>query len=171
MPRLPVTMVAAMARTGVIGVDNGLPWHMRSDLKHFRAATMGKPLVMGRKTYQSIGRPLPGRETIVVTRDRAFAADGVHVVDGLEAALALADMLAKEKGADEIIIAGGATVYAEAMPFADRLVITLIDLDAEGDAVFPLVDPAEWLETTAQSFPRGEGDDASYEVIVYERRR
>src|SRR5262245_6423324 len=105
MARLPVVMVAAVARNGVIGIDNGLPWRMRSDLKHFKAATMGKPLIMGRKTYQSIGRPLPGRETVVVTRDRTFTAEGVHAVASIEAALELGDRLARDNGAGEIIIA------------------------------------------------------------------
>jgi dihydrofolate reductase len=168
--RIPIVMVAAMARNGVIGVDNGLPWHMRSDLKHFRAATWGKPMIMGRRTYQSIGRPLPGRQTIVVTRDPAFAADGVHVVDGLDAAFALADMLAGENGADELIVAGGATVYAEAMPRADKLVVTEIQLEAEGDAVFPPIDPSQWRQEQRVSYPRGEKDDAAYDVVVWLRR-
>lgn len=167
---LPIVMVAAMARNGVIGVDNGLPWHMRSDLKHFRAATWGKPMIMGRKTYQSIGRPLPGRETVVVTRDPAFAAEGVHVVDGLDAAFALAAMLARTSGAEEIIVAGGGTIYAEAMKRADRLVITEIQLEAEGDAVFPPIDPLQWLQASRTAYPRGEKDDAAYDVVVWQRR-
>ena len=170
MSRLPVVMVAAMARNGVIGVANGLPWHMRSDLKHFRAATMGKPLVMGRKTYQSIGRPLPGRQMIVVTRDPGFAAEGVQAVDGLDAALSLADMIARQSGAGEVIIAGGAMIYAEAMESADRLLLTELDLDAEGDARFPPIDPAHWREVSRLAHPRGEGDDAGYSVVAYERR-
>jgi dihydrofolate reductase len=168
---LPVVLVAAVARNGIIGVDNGLPWRMRSDLKHFRATTMGKPLVMGRKTYESIGRPLPGRETVVVSRNRSFAAEGVHVVDGLEAALSLADMIGSRMGADAIIIAGGATLYAETIGTADRLVITELDLEAEGDAAFPPIDAVDWREASRQPYPRGEGDDASYTVVVYERTR
>jgi dihydrofolate reductase len=170
MPRLPIVMVAAMARNRIIGRDNALPWRMRSDLRQFKAATMGKPLVMGRKTYQSIGRPLPGRETIVLTHDQAFAAEGVHVVDSLGAAFTLADMLGKASGADEIIVAGGATIYFEALPFAERLLITEVDLEAEGDATFPEIDPAEWVQISRQAFARSEGDDADFAVAVWERR-
>jgi dihydrofolate reductase len=167
----PVVLVAAVARNGIIGADNGLPWRMKSDLRHFRSATMGKPLVMGRKTYQSIGRPLPGRETVVVSRDRSFAADGIYVVDGVDAALSLADMIASRMGADEIIVAGGATLYAETIGRGDRLVITELDLDAEGDAAFPTIDRGVWREVSRQAFQRGEGDDAAYTVVVHERRR
>jgi dihydrofolate reductase len=167
---LPVVLVAAMARNGVIGVDNGLPWRMRSDLKHFRATTMGKPLVMGRKTYESIGRPLPGRETVVVSRNRQFTAPGIHVVEGIDAALSLADMIGRRMGADAIIIAGGATLYAETIAMADSLLITELDLTAQGDAAFPPIGPAIWRETSRQAYPRGEGDDAAYTVVHYERR-
>jgi dihydrofolate reductase len=166
----PIVIVAAMARNRVIGIDNGLPWHMRSDLRQFKEATMGKPMVMGRKTYQAIGRPLPGRDTVVVTRDASFSAEGVHVVDSLEGAFVVADMLAAERGVDEIIVAGGATVYGEAMAFADRLLLTEIDLEPEGDAVFPPIDGGVFEETSRQHFPRGEGDDASYEVVTWTRR-
>lgn len=167
---VPVIMVAAMARNRVIGVANGLPWHMRSDLKQFKAATMGKPLIMGRKTYQSIGRPLPGRRIIVVTRDKGFAADGVEVVDSLETALALGQTIAVEMNADAVVIAGGAAVYEQALPKADRLLLTELDLEAQGDAVFPAFSPAEWRETSRIPFPRGEKDDASFEVVSLERR-
>jgi dihydrofolate reductase len=169
MSLLPVIMVAAMARNGVIGADNGLPWHMRSDLRHFKAATMGKPLIMGRKTFQSIGRLLPGRETVIVTHDPAFRAEGAHVVDGIEAALSLADMLGREKSAEEIVIAGGAMIYEQAMAHADRLLVTILDLEAQGDAAFPRIDAAEWEEVSRRSFPRGEGDDAAYDVVRYVR--
>ena len=170
MQRLPVVMVVAMARNGVIGIRNGLPWRMRSDLKHFRAATMGKPLIMGRKTYESIGRPLPGRETVVVTRDRSFTAEGIHVAASLDAALALADELGRARNAAEIVIAGGATVYAEAMALADRLLVTEVDLEVQGDASFPAIDPVVWRETSRKKHPRGEGDDADYAVVAWERR-
>jgi dihydrofolate reductase len=171
MSRLPVVMVAAVARNGVIGVDNGLPWRMRSDLKQFRAATMGKPLIMGRRTYESIGRPLPGRVSIVITRNKTYAAEGVRLVDGLDAALSLADGIARETGAEEIVIAGGATVYAEAMPLADRLLITEIDLEANGDARFPPIDPVLWQAISRKDHPRGEGDDAAFTVVMWARRK
>ncbi|WP_413988410.1 dihydrofolate reductase [Labrys okinawensis] len=167
---VPVIMVAAMARNRVIGVDNGLPWHMRSDLKQFKAATMGKPLIMGRKTYQSIGRPLPGRRSIVVTRDKAFIAEGVEVADSIEAALARGQEVATKMGADAVIVAGGATIYEQALANADRLLITELDLEATGDAVFPAFSQREWREISRVAFPRGEGDDASFEVVSWQRR-
>lgn len=170
MSRRPLVIVVAVARNGVIGRENGLPWHMRSDLKHFRAATMGKPLVMGRKTYESIGRPLPGRETIILTRDAAFSPAGTHQAASLEDAVELADRLASQRGAEEIVIAGGAAVYAAAMPFVQRMVVTEVDLSADGDARFPAIDPADWAETSRLNYPRGEGDDAAYAVVTYERR-
>ncbi|MGJ4855079.1 dihydrofolate reductase [Labrys sp. La1] len=169
MMAIPVIMVAAMARNRVIGVDNGLPWHMRSDLKQFRAATMGKPLIMGRKTYQSIGRPLPGRRTIVVTRDPAFQAEGVEVAASLEAALERGQQVAAEMKADEVVIAGGAAIYAQALPKASRLLLTELDLEAQGDAVFPALPVGEWREVSRTPHPQGEGDDARFEVVALER--
>jgi dihydrofolate reductase len=166
---VPVIMVAAMARNRVIGADNGLPWRMRSDLKQFKAATMGKPLIMGRKTYQSIGRPLPGRRTIVVTHDKGFTAEGVEVADSLEAALNLGQKIAKEMQADAVIVAGGAAIYAQALPKADRLLLTELDLEATGDAVFPAFSLQEWREVSRLPYPRGEGDDAAFEVVSWER--
>ncbi|GLS21315.1 dihydrofolate reductase [Labrys miyagiensis] len=167
---VPVIMVAAMARNRVIGVDNGLPWHMRSDLRQFKAATMGKPLIMGRKTYQSIGRPLPGRRSIVVTHDKAFIAEGVEVADSIEAALARGQEVAAEMGADAIVVAGGATIYQQALAKADRLLLTELDLEAKGDAVFPAFSSQEWQEISRVAFPRGEGDDASFAVVSWQRR-
>jgi len=167
---VPVILVAAMARGRVIGVANGLPWHMRSDLKQFKAATMGKPLVMGRKTYQSIGRLLPGRESIIVTRDAAFTVAGAHMAGDLDAALRLGQERAQAMGADAVIVAGGATVYAEALPFADAMILTELHLDAQGDAYFPPFDMAQWREASRIAYPRGEGDDAAFDVVRLERR-
>jgi dihydrofolate reductase len=166
----PIVMVVAVARNGVIGRDNGLPWHMRSDLKHFKQATMGKPLIMGRKTYESIGRPLPGRDTVIVTRDPSFRPDGTHQASSLGRAIELADALAEARGADEIVIAGGGSIYAEAMPRAQRLVVTIVDLAPEGDARFPAIDEAQWREVSRVAHPRGEGDDARFDIVTYERR-
>ena len=166
---LPVIMVAAMARNRVIGVDNGLPWHMRSDLKHFKAATMGKPMIMGRKTYQSIGRLLPGRETIIVSRDPAFSVAGAHHADSVEAALRLGQERAAAMGAEAVVIAGGAAIYRQALPFADRMILTELNLDATGDATFPAFDPAVWREVSRVAYPRGEGDDASFSIVNWQR--
>jgi dihydrofolate reductase len=167
---VPVIMVAAMARNRVIGVDNGLPWRMSSDLKQFKAATMGKPLIMGRKTYQSIGRPLPGRRTIVVTRDRDFAAGGVETVASLDEALARGQTVATEMGADAVIVAGGAAIYTQALPHANRLILTELALEAHGDAVFPVLPMREWREVSRVAHPRGEKDDAAFDVVTWERR-
>src|SRR5580704_8313057 len=166
---VPIIMVAAMARNRVIGVENGLPWHMRSDLKQFKVATMGKPMIMGRKTYQSIGRPLPGRRTIVVTRDKDFAAEGVETAASLEAAIERGQVVAGEMGADGLIIAGGAAIYAQALPYADRLILTELALDAKGDAVFPAIASRDWREVSRVAHLRGEKDDASFEVVTWER--
>ena len=133
--------------------------------------TLGKPLVMGRKTYESIGKPLPGRETVVVTRDPRFAAPGVHVAHSLEAALAIAAERAKAMGAREVVIAGGGEIYAEAIGKADRLAIVEVDLAPEGDAFFPAVDPTVWRETRRERGARGPGDDADFTFVDYVRRR
>ena len=122
-----VALIAAVARNGVIGAGDALPWRLSSDLKHFKALTMGKPLVMGRKTFQSIGRPLPGRAIIVVTRDEGFAADGVEIARDIEAALRLAEAKACAAGADEIIVAGGGEIYAQTIARAGRLYVTEVD--------------------------------------------
>jgi len=168
--RHPLVIVVAVARNGIIGRDNGLPWHMRSDLKHFRAATMGKPLVMGRKTYESIGRPLPGRETVIVTRDVGFRPAGTQQAATIEEAVAIADDLADRMGAPEIIIAGGAAIYGALLPRVSRILLTRIDLAPDGDARFPALDPALWQEAGCVSHPRGEGDDAGYDIVDYRRR-
>jgi dihydrofolate reductase len=167
--RLPLLIVAAVARNGVVGADNRLLWRLSSDLKHFKALTLGKPLVMGRKTFQSIGRLLPGRETIVVTRDPGFGAEGVLVAHGLDAALALAEARAEARAADAIVIAGGAELYAQTIGRADRLVITEVALAPEGDAVFPRIDPSLWREVGREPGVRGPNDEADFAFVEYER--
>ena len=167
--RLPITLIAAVARNGVIGGGNRLPWRLRSDLRHLKARTMGKPLVMGRKTFQSIGKPLPGRETIVVTRDVTFAAPGVHVALDIEAALKLADAIARRMGAEEIIVAGGGELYRQTMGRADRLVITEVDLAPDGDVTFPAIDPTVWREASRAAHPASEHDETNFVFIDYVR--
>ena len=138
-----LVLVAAVARNRVIGANGGLPWRLSSDLKRFKALTWGKPLVMGRKTFESIGRALPGRDTVVATRDPAFAAPGVLVARELEAALHLAAERARATGASEIIVAGGGEIYAQTIGRAERLFITEVALDANGEAYFPPIDPRQ----------------------------
>jgi len=168
--RAPLAIVAAVARNGVIGANNGLPWRLYTDMKRFKALTWGKPLVMGRKNFQSIGRPLPGRETIVVTRDPAFAPSGVIIAHELDSALDLASERARAMGADEIIVAGGGEIYAQAIERACRLFITEVALDAEGDVRFPPIDPGQWREVRREKGERGPRDEADFTFVDYERR-
>jgi dihydrofolate reductase len=162
-------LVAAVARNGIIGANGGLPWRLSSDLKRFKALTWGKPLVMGRKTFDSIGRALPGRETIVVTRDPTFAPSGVLVVHNLDAALDLAAERADAVGADDIIICGGAEIYAQTIARAHHLFVTEVALDAEGEARFPPINPHEWRETSREIGDRGPRDDADFAFVSYKR--
>ena len=166
----PLVLVAAVARNGVIGANNRLPWRLSSDLKRFKALTWGKPLLMGRKNFHSIGRSLPGRETIVVTRDPAFAAPGVFVAHSLEAGLDLAAERARFMGADQIIVAGGGEIYAQTIKRASRLFITEVALDAEGDVRFPPIDPEQWREVKRETGERGPRDEADFAFVEYERR-
>jgi dihydrofolate reductase len=137
---MTVTVVAAVARNGVIGSSNDLPWYIPEDLKHFKALTMGHTLVMGRKTYDSIGRPLPGRTTIVITRQPDWSVEGVMVARSFEEALKLAD-------GNDVYVAGGGEIYALALPYADRLELTEVDQTPDGDIHFPTVDWSQWQET------------------------
>ncbi|MFC3284812.1 dihydrofolate reductase [Litchfieldella rifensis] len=165
---VPVAMIAALARNRVIGVDNKLPWYLPEDLKFFKAMTQGKPLVMGRKTFASIGRPLPGRLNIVVTRDPHFEPPGVRVCHDLASALDLADQQAIIDGAEEIMVMGGAQIYAQALPWASRLYLTEVDLEVEGDARFPELDMAQWQEVQRVAGEAREGQPA-YAFVEYRR--
>ena len=135
---MSIILIAAVGRNGVIGRDNDLPWRIREDLQHFKQLTLGHTLVMGRKTYDSIGRPLPGRRTVVVTRQPDWSADGVEVVHTLEEAL-------KYEG--DLYVAGGGEIYRQALPYADRLELTEVDQSPTGDVTFPELTPADWTET------------------------
>ena len=143
---LPVTLVAAMGRNRVIGLDGDMPWHFSEDLAHFKRTTMGGTMVMGRKTFDSIGRPLPGRRTIVITRNTGWAHDGVEVVHSLGEALELAANSEPQHAAG-VFVVGGGDVYAQALPIADRLVLTEIDDAPEGDTYFPEWSRDDWAET------------------------
>ena len=166
---VPITLVAALAENGVIGRDNGLPWRLKSDMVHFRAITMGKPVVMGRKTFLSIGRPLPGRTTIVVSRDGGFAAPGIVVAPSVEAALTAARGDALRRGAECIIVAGGADLYAQTMPLAERLHITYVHRAVDGDAYFPAIDRGVWHETARDEHAAAAADDAAFAFVIYGR--
>ena len=146
---LPLILVVAVAENGVIGRDNQLLWRLKTDLGRFRDLTMGKPMIMGRKTFQSIGKPLPGRETIVLTRDAGFAAEGVHVVHSWEEAVAKGAELATRMGADSVAVAGGAEIYALALPHVQSIFLTEVQAAPEGDAVFPAFDRSRFREIEA----------------------
>ena len=165
-----LTLVAAVAKNGVIGADNRLLWRLKSDMRHFRTLTMGKPLIMGRKTYDSIGKPLPGRHTVVITRDRLLKIEGADVVCSLEKALEKGAEIARETGGHEIVVGGGGEIYAQAMPLADRLEITSVALEPDGDAWFPPVDLKVWREEKRTSFTKSSDDEASFDFISYVRR-
>jgi dihydrofolate reductase len=165
-----LVLVAAVAENGVIGRNGRLPWRLRSDLQHFRAVTLGHPAVMGRKTYDAIGKPLAGRTNIVVSRDPAFAAPGVVAAPDLDAALAIARGDALRRGTVEIMIIGGADLYRQTIDRAARLEITRVHARPEGDSVFPPIDPAHWRETGRREHAAGRDDDAAFTTLVYERQ-
>ena len=163
MPTAILTLLAAVARNGVIGIDNRLPWHLPADLKHFKALTLGHTVIMGRKTWESLPakfRPLPGRRNIVVTRDSNYHAEGAVVALSLPAAIAAA-------GSGEAFVIGGAELYAAALPLADRLQLTEIDAAFEGDTWFPSIDPHDWRETARETHRDEAGFD--YAFVTYQK--
>jgi dihydrofolate reductase len=165
---MKVALIVATAANNVIGRDKQLPWHLPQDLKYFKAKTLGKPIIMGRKTYESIGRPLPGRPNIVVTRNQAWAAEGVSVVTSLADALVLArQLMAKQdEQFQEAMIIGGAEIYRSALPLADRIYLTRIELQVDGDAYFPSLNPREWSESSRLP---GEATGLPHSFLVYDR--
>jgi dihydrofolate reductase len=165
-----IVLIAAIAENGVIGRGNALPWRLKSDMAHFRALTMGKPVVMGRKTYLSIGKPLTGRTTIVVSRDPAFAAPGIVVAPSLDTALAAARGDALRRKVDTVVVAGGAEIYAQAMPLATQLAITHVCKRVDGDAHFPAIDPKIWREAARDAHERAAEDEAAFEFVTYRRQ-
>jgi dihydrofolate reductase len=164
-----VAIIAAVAANGVIGHGNAIPWHLPSDFAHFKRMTVGKPLIMGRRTFESIGRTLPRRTNIVVTRQEGYQPDGVLVISSLEAALEHAQEIAMADRANEVMIGGGAEIYAQALPLADRLYITHVGAMPEGDAYFPTVDLEQWKESGVIDVPAHPGDSAAFRIKVYRR--
>ncbi len=150
-----ISMIAAVAENGVIGAANQLPWHVPEDLAYFKQVTMGKPIIMGRKTFDSVERPLPGRQNIVITRRPGYAAEGVVVVMSLSEALDVAADYCEQRGCDEVMIAGGAEIYRLALPVARRIYITEISQRPEGDTYFPAIDSAEWTQVSSEPAPSG----------------
>lgn len=168
---ITISMIAAVAENGVIGSANSIPWRLPSDFAYFKRATMGKPLIMGRKTFESIGRPLPGRTNIVVSGQKDYQPDGVIVIDSVAAALIHARSIAAADGVDEIMIGGGAQLYKDLMAVAERLYITHVALSPEGDTFFPPIDPAVWEVVSEPEIPRSEKDSAAFSARVYERHK
>ncbi|ALO44844.1 dihydrofolate reductase [Pseudohongiella spirulinae] len=168
-PEMRVALIWAQSQNRVIGRNNALPWHLPEDLKYFKHVTMGKPIIMGRKTWDSIGRPLPGRTNIVVSRNPEFKADGGSVVPSLEAALELAENICLINGGDEAIVMGGAQIYEMALPYADRLYMTQVHADVEGDAWFPTFELSEWHELGREDFSASGPNPYDYSFVVLER--
>ena len=157
-----------MARNRVIGRNGELPWQLPADLRHFKSVTMGKPIIMGRKTFESIGRPLPGRKNIVVTRRANFVSDGVLISNNLTAAIALGKAIASEDNVDEIMVIGGGEIYAKALSDADRLYLTEVHADIDGDTFFPALDRGLWREKSRNSHA-ADGDKPGFDFILLER--
>ena len=167
---MEIVLVVAVAENGVIGRAGGLPWRIKSDLQRFRAMTWGRPVIVGRKTYLSFARqPLPGRTNIIVSRSPDFAAPGAIVAPTLAAALEVARGDALRRATDAAMVVGGAEIYAQAMPLADRLEITHIHARPEGDTTFPAIDPTIWRETARTVHAPQPGDDAGYDAVTYVR--
>jgi dihydrofolate reductase len=164
---MKISLIVAVSRNGVIGIDNQLPWHLPEDLKYFKSVTMGKPIIMGRKTYDSIGRPLPGRTNIVITRDSSWQAEGVEVAQTLAQAMTLGRLACANAGADEAMVIGGEQIYRMTLPAADRLYLTEVQAEVEGDAFFPEFDAKEWQQVSEQ-LPEIT-DTHPYRYLVLER--
>ncbi|MFM2041679.1 MAG: dihydrofolate reductase [Pseudomonadota bacterium] len=165
-----LSLIAAVARNGVIGVDNRLPWKLPGDLKFFKRTTMGKPMVLGRKTWESFGgRPLPGRPHIVLTRDPAYTAEGATVLHDLDRALAEARRLAAAAGGDEAMVIGGEALFRDTLPLADRVYLTEVDADPAGDAFFPDIDHGRFRETELERAEVAGPDSPAYRILVLDR--
>ncbi|MFN7398908.1 MAG: dihydrofolate reductase [Sandaracinobacter sp.] len=165
--RPDIVLVVAVADNGVIGRDGAMPWHLPAALRHFKRLTTGKPVIMGRKTFEAIGKPLPGRHNIVLTRDRSWAAEGVTVVPNLAEAIAAAGLDPRAR-AGEIMVVGGSEIYAQAMPIATRVELTRIHVQPDGDTHFPDLDPAQWREVARTAHP-AEGDAPAHDFLTYAR--
>jgi dihydrofolate reductase len=165
-----LSLIVAAAENGVIGRNNALPWHLPEDLRNFKRITMGKPIVMGRKTYESIGRPLPGRTNIVISRQPGYAVEGVKVVASIDEALALAQDIATIDGSEELMVIGGAQIYEHGLTLASRIYLTRVHASVEGDAFLPAIDWADWQETSREYHPATGPNPYAYTFFEYERK-
>ncbi len=166
---MKLAIIVAQAENRVIGINNNLPWHLPEDLRYFKQVTMGKPIIMGRKTFESIGRPLPGRTNIVITRDAEYQRDGIKVVHSLAEARELAENICLVDGRDEAMIIGGAEIYNQALVDADTLYLTQVHASVEGDAFFPEFHPGEWAEAGRETYEPDETNPYAYSFIVLQR--
>lgn len=167
---IPLCLIVAVTENGVIGRDGAMPWQLSTDLKRFKAITIGKPLIMGRKTWDSLGRPLPGRMNIVITRDPSFAPQGAVVAHSLQAACEAARIEATRADNPAIFVIGGGEIFKQALPFADRMYITEILASIDGDTFFPAFDADKWKAVDVQMVPQGEKDSHPTRYVVYERQ-
>lgn len=162
MKRPTLSIIAALAQNRVIGVENRLPWRLPEDLAHFKAVTLGHPVIMGRKTFESLGRPLPGRLNVVITRNPDYPGEGIRVAHSLHDALECCTEV------DEVFVIGGAELYKLVLPLADRLYLTEVKVDAEGDAHFPAFDRHQFLELSRESHVGEKGDALEFDFVVYQ---
>lgn len=162
-----IEIYVAVASNGIIGSNGKMPWHLSSDLKRFKAGTLGKPVIMGRKTWESIGKPLPGRRNIVVTRNRDYLAEGGETAPSLAEAVELA----ARDTVEAVVVIGGGEIYRQAMETADTLHVTHVEAELEGDTRFPAIDPTRWEAVSQEKVPAGERDSFATEYVVYERRK
>ena len=166
---MKLALITAMTRGRVIGRDNGLPWRLPKDMRHFMRTTLGKPVIMGRRTFESMPGPLPRRTNIVLTGQPSYAAAGIEVAAGFDEALEMAERQCRQDGTDTAFIIGGAPVYAAGLPIADRLYITWVDGEVEGDTWFPEVDWRRWEETASTAHPADADHDHAFRIAVYDR--
>jgi dihydrofolate reductase len=162
---MKISLIVAASTNNVIGVAGGLPWHLPEDLKRFKVITMGKPMIMGRATYASIGRALPGRKSIVLTRQSGFEAEGCEVVDSIDAAIAAAGAV------DEVMIIGGGDIYRQFLPQADRIYLTRVHASIDGDTTFPKLDMNEWTVSTSEKYQAGEERHYGFSIDTLDRRQ
>ncbi|WP_375696423.1 dihydrofolate reductase [Bartonella sp. AP331QHHD] len=167
---ISICLIAAVAENGVIGREGAMPWHLSTDLQRFKALTLGKPIVMGRKTWDSIGRPLPRRTNIVITRDCTFCAEGADVAHSLSQACSLATNVASQNDVEEIFIIGGGEIFQQGLHMADKIFLTEVLASIEGDSFFPVFDKEKWTIVQTQDIPKGDKDSHPTRFVVYERK-